>query len=311
MPMTSSQFPQLLETKFREVYEDTWNELPSMIDQVYGVDPSNSAWEEYFGVGSVPDIPAFNGKISYLSVAPGYETRIEPKEYAGGLIFERKFLDDKKYSVMMDNAAKLTKSAHRVREKHGAETFGYAFSSAFNFMYSEEGVSLCSSSHTTKSGASTSSGFDNAGTSALSKTSIQATWLAMRQFRDDIGQRIDVNPDTLIVPENLYFTALEAVGDSQTGAKSQLDPDSANNTINPIYNRFKVIPYRRLDDYDSNNWFMVDSSEMKRYLKWLERIAPETKTTIDFDTYQTKFGIYMRHGVGFTDWRWIYGHSVS
>jgi hypothetical protein len=303
-PIVSEQFIRLLDKRLKTVYENEWKELPSMIDQIYNVQTDDNAWVEFFGVGAVPDIPAFNGKLQYLSVSPGYTTRVEHKEFAGGLQFERKLLDDKKYNVLNNQVGNLTEAGHRTREKYGVETFAYAFSTAFNFMTSEEGVSLCSDSHTTKSGVSTASGFDNAGTSALSPVSVAATRLLMRRFRGDIGQRIQVEPDMLIVPDNLYDTALE-ITQTTKGLYS------AEGTVNVQEGRFKVVPYLRLDDYDSNNWFMVDSRKMKKYLVWFDRVKPESKTQVDWDTFAVKWSLYFRISCGFTDWRWIFGQNVS
>lgn len=303
-PLTSSQFVRLLDKRLREVSEAKFKELPSMIPQLYRMLPSEGAFEEFYEIGALPDIPEFSGKLEYVSQSPGYYTKIEPKEYAGGVAFERKLLDDKKYAVLDGRAQSLAESAHRVQEKIGVRPFAYAFSSAFDFMTSEEGVALCSSSHSTKSGTSTSSGFSNAGTSALGKTSVAATRLLMRKFRNDISERIVIEPDTLIVPDNLYDTALEIVGTTE-------GLYSGEHTINVQKGRFKVIPYLRLDDYDTNNWFMVDSGLMKKYLLWVTRIAPEANNTVDFETFQIKHSVYMRVANGWTDWRWIYGHNAS
>jgi phage major head subunit gpT-like protein len=275
-----------------------------MIDTLYTKMSSDSAWEEFFEIGSLGDIPEFNGKVTYQSIAPGYYTKIEPKEYASGLQFERKLLEDKKYSVLDGRAGQLTNSAKRTMDKIAVRPFAYAFSSAFDFMYSEEGLSLCNSAHTTKSGVSTTNGFGNAGTSALSKTSIAATRLLMRKFRDDIGNRIDIMPDTLLVPDNLYDTAMEIVG-------TPTDPGTANLTKNMQYQRFNVIPYLRLDDYDTNNWFMIDKSMMKQYLIWIDRASPSVNNTVDFDTFIWKFNIYFRIACGFLNWRWVYGMNVT
>lgn len=304
-PLVSSDFVRLLDNRLRKVFEGEFKELPPMIDTLYSRMPSDSAWEEFFEIGSLGDIPEFNGKVSYLSISPGYYTRIEPREYSAGLQFERKFLADKKYSVLDGRAAQLTNSAKRTMDKIGVRPFAYAFSSAFDFQYSEEGVSLCSTAHTTKSpGVSTSTGFSNSGTSALSKTSLAATRLLMRKFKDDIGNRIEVEPDMLLVPDNLYDTAMEIVG-------SEKDPTSANNTINMNYKRWKVVPYLRLDDYDTNNWFMIDSSMMKKFLVWIDRESPSVNNTMDFETFIWKFNIYFRIACGFLNWRFIFGHNVS
>jgi phage major head subunit gpT-like protein len=65
--------------------------------------------------------------------------------------------------------------------------------------------------------------------------------LLMKGFRNDISERIPIEPDTLIVPSNLYDTAMEIMG-------SDKDPENANNTINVQKGRFKVIEYPRMDD---------------------------------------------------------------
>ena len=311
-PIASSQFVRLLDKRLRKVFdENKFKEIQQMIPSLYNVIQGDSAFEEFFEVGALPDIPEFNGKLSYLSVSPGYYNKIEPKEYAGGVMFERKLLDDKKYAVMDNRVAMLSRSATRVMEKIGVRPFANAFSAAFDYQTSEEGVALCSSSHTTKSGTSTTSGFSNSGTTALSKTAINATRILMRRFRNDISERIDMMPDTLIVPDNLYDTACEAVGyDPRSGANSELDPDTGQFKINTA-RAFKVIPYLRLDDYDTNNWFMVDSSKMKQFLLFIKRIDPEFQMKVDFDTFTIKNSTYFRCANGFTDWRWIYGHNVS
>ena len=304
-PMTSSQFPRLLDKRLREVSERAFKELSEgKIEQLYRMLSTESAFEEFYEIGALPDIPEFNGELQFLSVTPGYYTKVEPKEFAGGVLFERKLLDDKKYNVMDNRAAMLAEAAARVREKYGVRPFAYAFSSAYDFQTSEEAVSLCSTAHTTKAGVSTATGFSNSGTSALSKTSVAATRLLMRKFKNDIGERISIEPDTLLVPDSLYDTAMEIVGTPAGYDTAALDK-------NMQAGRYKVIPYLRLDDYSTKNWFMLDSRLMKRFLLWLDRIKPEVNNQIDFNTYQVKHSIYFRIGNGFTNWRFIYGHNVA
>jgi phage major head subunit gpT-like protein len=304
-PMTSSRFVRLFDKRLRKVGEDQFKEISPMIDSLYNRMPSDSAWEEFFEIGALGDIPEFNGKITSLSISPGYYNRIEPKEYAGQIEFERKLLEDKKFAVLDGRASQLASSAKRTMDKIAVRDFAYAFSASFDFLYSEEGKPLCSTTHLTKGGyTTTNGGFSNSGTSALSKTSVAATRLAMRRFRNDIGDRIQIEPDTLLVPDNLYDTAMEIVG-------SEYDPLSANNTINMQYKRFKVVPYLRLDDYSTANWFMIDSSLMKLFHVWIERVAPQTNNTIDFDTFIWKYSVYFRIAYGFLNWRWIYGMNLS
>ncbi len=306
-PILESAFPKLFDKRIREVQENVWEDLTkseSYLDQLYRVIKSDSAVEEFAAVGAVPDIPEFNGVLQSLPVYPGYYNKIEPKEFGAKLMWERKFIDDKKFPVMMADAEGLFTSAFRVREKYAAKGFNNAFSAAFTFMTSEEGVSWCSSSHTTKSGAATTTGFDNSGTSALDKTSVAATYLLMRRFKNDIGERISINPDLLIVPDTLGDKADEIVG-TPTGLYS------AEGTINVQKGRFRVIRYRLLDDNSTKNWFMADSRMLKRVNLFIDRIKPETNTDIDKNTLMTEVSIYFRLGCGPIGWQAIYGHEVS
>ena len=50
---------------------------------------------------------------------------------------------------------------------------------------------------------------------------------------------------------------------------------------------------------------------MKQHLIWQNRIMPEFAQAEDFDGLTAKFRGYMRYGIGWTDWRWIYGHNPS
>ena len=307
------QFARLADRRLDDVMENYLKPYQEMIGTIFGMMPLDKAFAELYDVGQVPDIPVFTGKLDYLGVSPGYFTQIEPKEYAAGIQLQRKFKDDKQYSVFDDLQAGMMRSYGRVKEKAAANVFNRAFASTWDYMKNEEGVALCSTAHTTKSGASTSTGFSNAGTSALSKTSIMATAILFRKFRDDIGEYFDSEPDTIVVPESLYYTACEAVGyDPKTGASSDRDPDTAHyGKINAVYKGFKVIAWRRLDDTSTKNWFMLDSQLTKKFVKWIDRIKPESNTKIDFETFAVKQSIYGRFGTGWRNWRSCYGHSVT
>jgi hypothetical protein len=304
-PLDSAQFVRLLDKRLREVAEDKYSQLPTMIPKFFNIMGSDSAWEEFYAVGGVGDIPEFNGKLTYLPIIPGWHKKVEHKEFAAGIVAERKLIDDKKYGVLDNRAEKLMVAARRTQEKQAVRAFAYCDSAAFDYQTSEEGVALVSSSHATKSSVSTTNGFDNSGTAALSKTSVAATRIAMRGFKNDDGERIEVGDDLAIVcPDNLADTAMEIVG-------TQKSLDTGDGNINPQFGRYEVIPYLRLDDYDTNNWGMVWKSQMKEDLAWWNRVNPETKNTVDFETYQLKQAVYFRNSWMFKDWRWIYWNLVS
>lgn len=311
-PLMSANFVRLLDKRLKKVYKNKFAEYDSgVIPQLFNVESDDKAFQEFWEIGNVPDVRPHNGALEYKAFSPGYYTKIEPKEYSAGMIFERKLIDDEKYGVMEGRAEMLATATARTLDKLAVDPFNTAFSSAYTFMTSEEGKPLCSSTHTTKSGVSTASGFSNAGVSAASKTSIAATRILMMRFRNDIAELMGMNPDTIVCPVSQVDAVYEAVGhDPRSGAKSDKDPNSANHMINRSMG-FKVIPLLRLDDNSTTNWFMVDSAKMKQHLHWVNRIKPEYNTTADFETFALKNSVYFRVGYGHTAWQWIYGHNVS
>ena len=303
-PLDSAQFVRLLDKRLREVAEAKYNDIPSRLNDFYRIINSDSAWEEFYEVGAIPDIPLFNGKLTELGITAGYHTKISHKEYAAFVQTERKFIDDKKYSVLDNRAMQLMESAARTREKQAVQPFIYAFSAATPFMTQEAGEALCADSHGNKAGASTTP-TDNLGTTALGKAALATARLAMKKFTNNIGEHIDVGDDLmLLVPVALTDTADEIVGTPKGIYTTEL-------TKNVAYGRYEVSDWMRLDDEDTNNWYLIWKSQMKKDLLWLNRINPEIKTTVDWDTYMPKTAVYFRNSWGWLDWRWVYGNEVA
>ena len=302
--INDASFRRLVEGQVQNVYRQAWKDIPSYRDRLFRVLTSDKAYEDWDSIGAVPDVPPFSGRINFLPVSPGFYTKIEHKEYAAGLMFQRRILDDEQYGVLTDRSAWLMEASRRTQIKAEMKPFNYAFSASWDFMTSEEGVALCGQ-HLTKSGVSTSVGFNNVGTSALSKTSVAAARIKMRQIRNDIGERIDVGDDLmLIVPDNLNEEAYEIV-------KTPKSMDTAEGNVNFQYNRYQLQVLPRLDDYSAVNWFLAWTSQMKKDHMWYDRIKPEPKTTWDFDAYVLKLAIYFRFSNGFRDWRWLQGFNVG
>ncbi|MHC4708268.1 MAG: phage major capsid protein [Planctomycetota bacterium] len=281
-PLDSSQFVRLLDKRLREVAEGKYNDIPSRINDFYKVMSSDSAWEEFYEVNSVPDIPEFVGKLTELGVTPGYHTKVAHKEYAAFVQTERKFIDDKKYSVLDNRAMSLMEAAARTREKQAVQPFTNSFSASHPFMTTEHGEALCANSHGNKSGASTTP-TDNLGTTALGKAALATARLAMKKFTNGIGEHIDVGDDLMVlVPIALRDTADEIVGTPKGLYTTE-------HTINVAAGRYEVMDWMRLDDSDTNDWWLIWKSQMKKDLLWLNRIMPETKMTVDWDTYMVNY----------------------
>lgn len=312
MPDVSSHWAEVLTPALTEAFTIGFADRPaSLIGSVFGVKTSERAYEQHIGVGVLSskgwafDGPNGQGRVTYDDRNKGYASTFTHREFARGFVVERKLVEDNQSGQAFDDASALGDASFRVREISGASVFNNAFTSTTNqdgySTLGPDSVVLCSAAHPYSADASGSTQ-SNAGSSALSKANVATTRVAMMKFTDDRGDIMDVMPDTLIVPPDLEDTALEIT-------KSLLDPTSGNNAVNPQAGRFRTIVWHYLTD--TNNWFMAESSRMKRSLLWYDRIPVEFGREQDFDTFQAKFRVYMRYSYGWRDWSWVYGHAVS
>ena len=295
--VASEQFGYLLDPGLRKIFVDEY-ELPgTLIDQLYGMEKSAKATEYDYAIGGLGDMEEFTGTIPYGDFSGQYRTSYTHKEWVKGIKIERKLVDDDLYSVINRRPQTLALIAKRSREKHAASIFNNAFSTAA--FTGGDTLSLCNSVHTH---VGTSTTQDNSGTAALSKTSLSAARLAMRDYMDETDNLVNAAGDTLLVPPELEQTAWELMS-------SKKKTGSAENDANFWKGRYKVLVWDYLTD--TNNWFLIDSRYAKLFLKWFDRIPVEFNKDKDFDTYIAKWSVYTRYNYGFSDWTWLYGHNVA
>lgn len=304
----TAEFFRLLDASIDKTYWDRFKELlerKNYVEMLFDKKDSNKLEEQYYEVGAVPNPERFQGRIQYQGVTPGYLTTCKPLEYAGGITIERRLWDTDQSGVIKKMSKGLATAAHRKKMEIAHEPFTSAFSTAYTFMTSEEGVSLCSNSHTTKvPGVSTSAGFDNYSTLSLDAPNLETIRIQSRGFKNDIGKRLDTNFDTIIHGTNLAAEVWEI-------QNSQLVPGETSNTANFQRGRWKNIELPLLDDTDTNNFFIVDSEMMKECLVWLEGVPLEFNRETDFDSLVRKYADYFVDGWCFTSWRWCLGCEVT
>ena len=253
-------------------------------------------------VGTLPDFDEFNGTVTYPSLNQGYDTTMTPLEFVSGFQVERKLFDDDQYHIMDQKPVSLGTSYNRTRQKHAARVFVNAFSVDIYFYVNTENVALCSNSHTTTSGAATTNGFDNLGTTAMSATAVASARISMVGFRGDQAQRVDIMPDELWYPPQLYETAWEI---ANAGGKL----DVSTNNPNVHKGKYTLREWNYMSD--ANDWFLGDSTLRKQSLFWQDRIGLEFAYAEDLDTLVAKWRAYVRHGFAEVDWRWTFGSQVS
>ena len=284
MPNVSSAYTKLLFEGLKKVSVDrqTFVEQSNMIDKIYTRVSSDKVTEEFYSVGQVPDVQDSTGRFSELRMVPGYSTKIEAKQFGGFVETERTLMDDEQYGVMTLGSieAGLVDAANRGREDSAVKVVANATSSSYDFITNqEEGVALASNSHTTKTvGVSTTTGFDNLGTSVLNKTSAAATRILMRKFKNPLGRRYSTNRRWgLLVSDSNEFKAGE-LNNTPWGL------DSGERTVNMQASMYQIIVWERMEDFSVSNWAMVDLDMMKKNMIFLDRIKGETERERDFMT---------------------------
>ena len=295
--IASENFGYLLDPGLRKIFMDEYALPEGQVDNLYGMEKSNKATEYDLGVGGMGDLEEFTGTIGYGDFSQQYRTSYTHREWVKGIKVERKLVDDDLYNIINKRPMQLAMVAKRTREKHGASLFNSAFNTSV--FAGGDTYALCADAH---SYVGTSTTVDNAGSTALSATAVEATRLLMRSFTDETDNLLTARGDTLLVPPALEETAWEIVTSNGKLA-------TANNDPNFNKGKYKVIVWDYLSD--SNNWFMIDSRMAKLYLKWFNRIPVEFNKDKDFDTYISKWSVYNRYSYGFSGWSWIYGHAVS
>lgn len=301
-PHSVGQFGDLIDKRVTKLFIDRYAELRDRLSEIYSMRTSNDSYERSSSVGALGDFTQFGGTVTYQSQAQGYDVTATHIAWTSGIQIERELYDDDRHSVWERKPVQLADSAHRTRQKHGARIYNNASSVDTFFSSNSEGVALVSDSHLTTSGASTSVGFDNMTTAALSAVAVAAARIQFRGFRDDAGNRISVMPDRLVIPVDLYEVAFE-ISESEGKVDTQL------NNKNVHRGKYDVVDWEYLTD--SNNWFMEDSGARKQSLTWWDRVALEFAMAEELDTMVAKWRAYMRYSMEYNDWRWVLGGIVS
>lgn len=275
---------------------------PSLIERLFNVQGSTRAYEQISGVGAI-GIDAWSDyenakQIPEVDFDQGYKQTYTHKEYVVDFSIERKTNDDADFATLTRATDRIGDSARLFREVQAASVFNNGFTTANG----ADGVALFSDSHPlspTKPGTVQ----DNNFALSLTKDNVRTVREAMMAFTDDNQNKMAVTPTMLLVPPSLEDDAIEITN-------SVLNPDNANNTVNPQYQRFEVVTWHYLTD--SNAWFMIDPMLMRQSLDWFNRVPFSVYMRQGDDTtVRAYWRAYQRFSYGFSNWMWVCGSNPS
>jgi len=250
MNMISENFGDLLDPRFRKIYDEEYEEniKDGVKDLLYTtINPGKRDNYKVSGVGAMGDMEEWGGSVTYDDFVQLYDTTIEFTQFVTGFKVERKLADDELFGIMDGRPRQMAISVARTREKKAASPFNTGFTataSTSTDISGGDGVPLFSSSHPYSPEDATT--YDNSGTDAISATSIEATRrIGLRDIPNDRGEMLNVNYDTIICTSVLQQKVWEII-------KSDKIVDSAYNNKNFHQGRYDMIVWDRLSD--SNNW---------------------------------------------------------
>lgn len=290
-----SNFGDLLEPGFREIYDDAYAEEPTVYERIFHVNSSDKQDEKDSGVTGFSQLKQTDegASVIYEDPVQMYDVTFTHKKYTLGFKVSEELVEDDQYNVIKGKPAQLGRATRRTAETIAANVLNRAFNSSYVGGDADE---LCATGHARSDGGASQSNASATGVT-LTDENLETARIAFRQQLDDKGQIIATMPDRLIVPVDLEKDAKILVG-------SNLRPGSADNDINVYKGTLEVIPWEYVT-VNNTLWFLQDASQHKLNYFW--RVKPEFKQDVAFDTGMALFKTRMRCSVGWSDWRGFWG----
>jgi len=299
-PVTTGSFPKDLQPGLKAKFDGMYGSINPIWKQLFRELSSDKRYEEIvssYSTGLVDEKPE-GVAISYDDIGQGLTIRHTHKSYGKGVIITKEAMDDNLYGSLSKRAVEALVKSHATNEEYvHADIFNQGFTVANNHQEGGDGQYLFDTDHTAKNGT-----YSNLLTAAaFSRAALQDAVTQIRLTKDETGIHFSgLNAVKLIVPAALEWRAAEIL-------KTNLQPDSANNNINPVQGIMPYISWEFLDDSSSTAWFIKTNADYG--LINYSRYKPYITFSSDDDTYNEKIQSYSRYRAGVADCRGIFGNA--
>lgn len=287
---TSDNFALLLEPRFRKIFYDAYDEMPTQYTDIYNVKTSKKAAEHDYRVSGTGEwtVKDPGAPIDEDHIDTGDEANYVHTSYAKMITIERELADDEMYGVMDKLPKQLGRGGREMVERLAAAVLNSGFT-----VNGYDGVPLFSASHTLISGGTVS---NLLAASALADATLKTALTAVRtDQRTEAGLHMQSRATDIITGPDLEWTVLTLMKSAQI-VGSDYNDKNVLPKLNPI-----VLDYVT----SSTAWFLRD----KRYneLNFFWRVKPEFARTEVFDNMVAKYRGYLRFSCGYSDYRGWFG----
>jgi len=286
-----------LEGSIQKVFDSFVKHKKDYIPSYFKVKKSNRSVETHLAVGNLGEMTIWNGTVSYQDFNKGYETNYRHLKYSTGIKVEREL-------IMFENFAEIEKRANRTAQatyKTLQNQAANVWNNAFTTFKAPDNQALCYNAHKiTADDAATQS---NVGTLELTVDNLNTAMTAMRLFKDDKGDVMDIEGRHIICGENLRKTVTQILGSNKeafTGDNQLNYYDGLTFEVNP-----RIV---------GNKWFLVDPDVMKGGdgLNWYNTARNPYKVEYE-DDFDSEVGKYKSVGLwsfGCDSFYFVYGNNI-
>ena len=231
-----------------------------------------------------------NGTYPETEQQVSYPKTIEDSTWKLSFKVTKNMIEDANMFDVRKEAGNFVSSYYRTRSKFGAKILNEGTATTMNYgneshdISGNDSLSIFNTAHTSITGGATQSNYYNAGFSYDNLCRVEEL---MQKLTNDNGDYEDIQPDTIIIPNNarikrLVADALWTVGDQR--------PGTSDWSYNYQAGRWNIITWNYLTNpsnisagYDT--WYLMDSRRNELDgLMFIDRIPLNVKNYIDEET---------------------------
>lgn len=292
MPVFQSSIAEELEPGLRELVGDGFRMREPMYTKLVRVSDSDKAAEHILEVNALglPTLKDEGQPMATDEIIEGPKKNISHSTFALACEFSWEALRDEKYGRLKNAAKELGRSMREFLEVKGHLLYNDGFSAETAI----DGLSVFSTAHINRKLGTT---WSNRVATDLTLSSVQQIFTDFLNLTDGTGKHIMFEPECLFVPPETWVTASQILN-------STLEPGSADNTINVVQGKLKVVVDPFITDTDS--WFVrAPLSDINAHFFFRER--PMQDSWDDKKSRISAFAIITRIGWGVSDPHGLYG----
>ncbi|MGX7911128.1 Mu-like prophage major head subunit gpT family protein [Klebsiella pneumoniae] len=283
----------------KKTFQNAFDQTPNDWQQIAMVVPSSTKEENYAWLSRFPKMREWVGE-KVVKALEGFSYTIRNKDWETTIEVDRNDVED---DTMMGYAQEAQGAGQSAAELP-ADIIGRLLSGGFtNFCY--DGQYFFDTDHPVGKGVASNKGTKalSAATLAAAQASFGAARAAMRNFKDDEGESLRIQPGLLVVPP-----ALEDIANYLMTADRFPD-----NTPNIYKGTAKVLVWPGLAT--DTEWYLFDVSKTVKPLVYQERKKPVfvEQTNMDSDDVflmkKYKFGAEARSNGGYGFWQMAFGST--